>query len=182
MKRISIVVFGVIFIFTFLAATADAQMSATPAPELKKLDYFAGTWSSEATIAPGPWGPGGKFSDTVTTEWMKGGFFLVSHSDFSMPTEMGGAGAAFSVLGYDADKKTYTEERFDSSGRRALTTGTLNGDTLTWTGENNYGGVTIESRFTIKMISPTSYTSKYEVSADGGSSWMPFWDGKATKK
>ena len=75
MKRISLVVFGVIFIFTFLAAAASAQMSATPAPELKKLDYFSGTWSSEATIAPGPWGPGGKFSDTVTTEWMKGGFF-----------------------------------------------------------------------------------------------------------
>jgi Protein of unknown function (DUF1579) len=182
MKRISTSVFGFIFIFTFLAAAAGAQMTPTPAPELKKLDYFAGTWSSEATIAPGPWGQGGKFSDTVTTEWMKGGFFLVSHSDFSMPVEMGGVGTSLSILGYGADKTTYTEERFDSNGRRVVTTGTLNGDTWTWIGENNYGGMTIKSRFTMKMISPTSYTSKYEISGDGGTTWMPFWDGKATKK
>jgi hypothetical protein len=28
----------------------------TPAPELKKLDYFTGTWGSEAIISPGPLG------------------------------------------------------------------------------------------------------------------------------
>jgi len=30
-------------------------------------------------------------------------------------------------------------------------------------------------------MSPTSYTTKYEVSADGGSTWLAFWEGKATK-
>lgn len=181
MKRISSIFFG--FIFTFLAIAASAQMTPpSPSPELKKLDFLAGTWTSEATISPGPWGPGGKFSDTVKSEWMKGDFFLVSHSDFSMPPEMGGAGTSLSILGYDADKKTYREDRFDSSGRHAAMTGTLNGDTLTWIGENNYGGMTIQSHFTIKMISPSSYTSKYEVSSDGGATWLPFWEGKATKK
>lgn len=58
MTRIATIVFG--FIFTFLAAAANSQMTRpTPAPELKKLDYFTGTWTSEATISPGPWGPGG---------------------------------------------------------------------------------------------------------------------------
>jgi Protein of unknown function (DUF1579) len=181
MKRIWTMFFG--FIFTFLAAAAGAQMTPhTTAPELKKLDYFTGKWTSEATIALGPWGQGGKFSDTVTAEWMKGEFFLVSHSDFSMPAELGGTGTSLSILGYDADKKTYTEERFDSTGRHVIATGALNGDTLTWVGENNYGGRTIQSRFTITMISPTSYTLKYEISADGGAKWVPFWEGKATKK
>ena len=167
----------------FSAAGVWAQMSPpTPAPELKKLDYFAGSWTSEATVAPGPWGPGGKFSDTVNAEWMKGDFFLVSHSDFSLPLELGGSGASLSILGYDTDKGTYTNERFDSRGRHVVATGTLKGDTWTWTGENNYGGMTIQTRFTMKMISPTSYTSKYEVSSDGGASWLPFWEGKATKK
>jgi hypothetical protein len=180
MTRIATIGFG--FIFTFLAA-ANAQMTRpTPAPELKKLDYFTGTWTSEATISPGPWGPGGEFSDTVKTEWMRGEFFLVSHSDFSMPVELGGTGTSLAVLGYDADKKTYTEERFDSTGRHVVATGTLNGDTLTWIGTNNYGGMTIQSRFAIKMISPSFYTLKYDVSSDSGANWLPFWGGKATKK
>jgi len=41
--------------------------------------------------------------------------------------------------------------------------------------------MTIQGRLTLKMVSPTSYTTKYEVSADGGSTWLAFWEGKATK-
>lgn len=158
-----------IFILVFSSVAAVAQMGPpTPAPELKKLDYFAGTWTSEATIAQGPWGAGGKFTDSLSLEWMKGNFFLVGHSDFSLPAEMGGAGTEVAVLGYDSDKKVYTEERFDSNGRHVVSTGTLNGDTWTWTSENTYGGMVIDSRLTLKVVSPTSYTSKYEISADGG--------------
>lgn len=181
MKRMSTVIIGIIF--TFLAAVASAQMAPpTPAPELKKLDYFAGTWTSEAMIPQGPWGNGGKFTDSVKSEWMKGEFYLVSHAEFSLPAELGSTGTALAVLWYDADNKTYREERFDSTGRHVVMTGTLSGDTLTWTGENDYHGMAIQSRLTIKMISPTSYTSKYEVSSDGGSSYLTFWEGKATKK
>lgn len=180
MKRIMTIALGLILTS---AAAAVAQMGPpSPAPELKKLDYFTGNWSTDATIAPGPWGAGGKFTNTATAEWMKGDFFLASHGDFSLPAELGGAGSSLAILGYDPKKQIYTEERFDSDGRREVRTGKLNGDTWTWTGENNYNGMTIESRLTLKIASPTSYTSKYEVSADGGTTWMPFWDGKATKK
>ena len=178
MKRNFIAVLGLVLA---ASATVLAQMTA-PAPELKKLDYFVGNWITEATVLPGPWGAGGKFTDNVETEWMKGGFFQVRHSEFAMPPELGGAGTTLAVLGYDADKNGYTEERFDSMGRHTAMTGTLSGDVWTWTGETKYGGMTIQSRLTIKMTSPTSYTSKYEVSADGGANWMPFWDGKGTKK
>jgi hypothetical protein len=34
---------------------------------------------------------------------------------------------------------------------------------------------------TIKQISSTSYTMKFEISMDG-KTWMPFMDAKATKK
>lgn len=172
-----------IFILAVSSVAAVGQMTPpTPAPELKKLDYFAGTWTTDAMIGQGPWGSGGKFSDTDTVEWMKGGFYLVNHSDFTLPTELGGTGTSLAILGYDSDKKVYTEERFDSTGRHVIATGTLNGDTWTWTSESNYGGMTIQGRVTMKMTSPTSYTTKYEVSADGGANWMPFWDGKVTKK
>ena len=174
---------GAIFILAVSSLAAVAQSGPpTPAPELKKLDYFAGTWTTDATIGQGPWGQGGKFSDTDTVEWMKGGLYLVNHSDFTLPAELGGEGAALSILGYDADKKVYTEERFDSTGRHVVATGTLNGDTWVWTNENNYGGMTIKARITMKVTSPTSYTTKYEASADGGTNWMPFWEGKVTKK
>jgi hypothetical protein len=32
-----------------------------PVPEIKKLGYFVGNWITFGTIAPVPWGPGGKF-------------------------------------------------------------------------------------------------------------------------
>lgn len=171
------------FILLATAVGASAQMAPpTPAPELKKLDYFSGGWTIDATIGPGPWGSGGKFTSTGTDEWLKGNFFLVGHGDFSLPAELGGSGSAVSIFGYDPDKKVYTEDRFDSNGQHQKSTGTLSGDTWTWTSENNYNGMTIQGRLTMKVVSPTSYTTRYEVSADGGGTWMAFWDGKATKK
>ncbi len=134
-----------ILIVTLTSVATAAQMTPpTPAPELKKLDYFNGTWSTEATIPAGPWGSGGKFTASGTNEWMRGDFFLVGHSDFASPAELGGSGTAISIIAYASDKKVYTEERFDSNGHRELRTGTLNGDTWTWIGENNYGGMTIQ--------------------------------------
>ena len=165
-----------------LASIAAVAQMATPAPEIKKLDYFTGNWTIDATIPSGPWGAGGKFTSTGANEWLKGGFFVISRGDFSMPPELGGNGSGVAIFGYDADKKVYTEDRFDSSGKHVTMTATLNGDTWTWSGENSYSGMAIKQRLTMKVTSPTSYTSKYEVSADGGASWMTFWEGKATKK
>jgi hypothetical protein len=112
----------------------------------------------------------------------EGSFFLVVHAAFVIPAELGGNGSALAVFAYDNDKKIYTEDRFDSQGRHSMMTGTVTGDTWTWTGENDYGGTIIKSRITMKILSPKSYTSTYEVSADRGATWMPFWEGKATKK
>ena len=165
------------------SVAAFAQMSApTPSPEIKKLDYFTGNWTIDASIPAGPWGSGGKFTSSGSGEWLKGGFFLVSHADFSMPADLGGDGSGSAIFGYDSDKKVYTEDRFDSMGRHVTMTGTLDGDTWTWTGENNYNGMMIKQRLTMKVTSPTSYTSKYDVSADGGANWMTFWEGKGVKK
>jgi Protein of unknown function (DUF1579) len=180
MKTLAPIMLGLILIVT--ARSASAQMGPpTPAPELNKLDYFSGSWTIEATIGQGPWGNGGKFSATGTDEWMKGNFFLIGHSDFTLPAEFGGGGGAVVILGYDPDKKVYTEDRFDSHGQHQKSVGTLTGDTWTWTSQNNYNGMTIQGRLTLKLVSPTSYTTKYEVSPDAGATWIPFWDGKATK-
>jgi hypothetical protein len=168
--------------FLLLAAVASmAQAAPKPGPELKKLDYFVGSWTLDGTIGQGPWGAGGKFSSSETYEWMSGNFFLVGHGTFKLPPELGGEGSTTSFHGYDADKNSYTHDEFNSEGRHESNSGTLNADTWTWTGSQNYGGQPIQQRMTIKMLSPSSYSFKFEISLDGAE-WLPFMEGKATKK
>ena len=162
-------------------AAAYAQMPTKPGPEVKKLDYFVGTWTVDGTVAQGPWGQGGKFTSTETTEWMPGNFFTEAHSDFKMPPEVGGEGKETSIMGYDTDQNVYIYDAFNSQGRRENSKGTLSNDTWTWTSSQNYGGQEIQQKMTIKILSPTSYSLKFEVSLDG-TNWMTFMDGKATKK
>jgi len=164
-----------------IAASAWAQMNVQPGPEVKKLDYFAGAWTVEGTIAQGPWGMGGKFTSTNTTEWMPGNFFLQGHSEFKMPPEIGGDGKAVSFMGYDTEQNLYTFDEFNSQGRRESSKGSVSGDTWTWNSTQTYGGQEIQQRMTIKVLSPSSYSMKFEVSMDG-KNWMPFMEAKATKK
>lgn len=172
----------VITLTLLFAANVWAQMTPPkPGPEVKKLDYFVGTWTTEGTIAAGPWGQGGKFSGTDTMEWMPGNFFLEGHSDYKMPPELGGDGKAVSFMGYDENQNAYTYNEFNSQGRRETSKGSVSGDTWTWTSSQNYGGQEIQQKMTIKIVSPTSHTMKFEVSTDG-TNWMAFMDAKVTKK
>lgn len=173
----------ILIAFVFLCAgSVWAQMTPpTPGSDVKKLDYFAGTWTVEGTIAQGPWGMGGKFSSTRKTSWMTGSFFLEGRSDFKMPAELGGDGEAVYYMGYDTEKNVYTNSEFNSQGRREVSIGTLNGDTWTWNSAQNYFGQDVKKKMTVKVLSSTSYSVKLEVSTDG-TDWMPFMEAKATKK
>src|SRR5215472_11001863 len=111
---------------------AWAQMVPKPGPEVKKLDYFVGTWSIEGTVAQGPWGSGGKFTSQDKSDWLPGNFFVQCHSEFKMPPEVGGDGTETSYLGYDTDKNIYTFDAFSSLGRHEVSQGTVSGDTWTW--------------------------------------------------
>ena len=168
-------------ILLFFTASSWAQMPPKPGPEVKKLDYFVGTWSVEGTVAQGPWGAGGKFTSTDTSEWMPGSFFVEGHSDFKMPPEVGGDGKATSFMGYDTDQNAYTYDEFNSQGRRETSKGTVSGDTWTWTSTQNYDGQEVKQKMTIKVLTPASYSLKFEISIDG-TNWMTFFDAKATKK
>lgn len=161
------------------AVSVRAQAPApTPAPELKKADYFVGKWKTDGEAKPGPMGPGGKMTMTEESAWMDGNFFLVSHSKFDAPGI--GSGSGISFMGYNADQKVYTYDEFNSMGEAEHSTGTLDGDTWTWLGEQKMGAQTMKGRFTMKISSPTSYTFKYEMSPDG-TTWTTVMDGTATK-
>ena len=149
-----------------------------PAPELKRLDYFAGTWTAEGEIKPGPMGAGGKFTGTNHVQWMDGGFFLVTNSAFNGAM---GKGAETSYMGYDSNDKTYTYDSFNTLGEADHARGGVDGDTWTWLSETRMGSQTMKGRLTIKVLSATAYNFKFEMSPDGTTS-NTVLEGKDTKK
>lgn len=174
--------FSAIVVTTLLIATAAAIAQPPipkPGPELKKLDYFAGSWASTGDSKPGPMGPGGPMTMTSDGKWMEGGFFIVTQSEYKSASMGNGSGTSF--LGYDPLEKVYTYDEFNSSGEVVHAKGTVDGDTWNWTSEMKMGSQTIKTRFVEKILSPTSYTFKFEMSPDG-TTWNTVMDGKATKK
>jgi hypothetical protein len=171
---------GMIFAaWLVLAAPALAQGGPPKAgPEHKKLDMFAGTWTLEGEIKPGPMGAGGKLTEDEKCEWMDGGFYLVCHVNFR--SAFMGNGEGLAVMGYSSDDKTYTYREFNSFGEFEDAKGSVDGDTWTWTSDERMGNSTVKGRFTMKITSATSYTVMYELSQDG-KAWNTVMDGKATK-
>ncbi len=112
---------------------------------------------------------------------MPGSFFLEGHADFKMPPEIGGEGKETTYIGYDPDEKTYTYDAFSSQGRHNISKGTVTGDTWVWNSEANYSGQQVKQKMTIKILTPTSHSMKFEISLDG-TTWMTFMEGKITKK
>jgi hypothetical protein len=158
-----------------LTVFSAAQMEMPkPGPEHKKLDIFAGTWTLEGDMKASPMGPGGKMSESEKCEWMEGGFFLVCHTDFKSAAM--GNGVGLSIMGYDTEDKNYTYREFNSWGEFDNSKGSVDGDTWTWTSDEKFG----KGRFTMKIISPTTYNFMFEMSKDG-KTWTTFMDGKATK-
>jgi len=92
-----------------------------------------------------------------------------------------GDGSSLSFLGYDAMEKVYTYAEFNSMGEAVRAKGNLEGDTWTWTSEMKMGPQTIKTRYTQKILSPTAYSFKFEMSPDG-TTWNTLMDGKASKK
>jgi hypothetical protein len=172
-----IIVFVGLMFGTVLLTQAQMQMPK-PAPELKKLDYFLGSWAMSGDTKTGPMGPGGPWTGSEKNEWMDGSFFLIGHDEFKTP--MGEAKGA-SFLGYNSDEKVYTYDAFNSMGESDHAKGTVDGDNWTWTSEQKMGGQMIKSRYTIKVTSPTTYDVKYEMSQDG-TNWTTIMEGKAKKK
>jgi hypothetical protein len=174
-KRIGMVVNA----FLLMAASGWAQMDMPkPGPEHKKLDMFVGSWALEGDMKASSMGPGGKMTESEKCEWMDGGFFLLCHTDFQSAM---GNGTGISVMGYSTDDKVFTYREFNSWGEFDDSRGTVEGDTWTWTNDEKMGGMTMKGKFTMKILSPTSYNFSYEMSQDG-TKWTMVMDGKATKK
>ncbi len=178
MKKRSWMFFLGVCLITAIASAQNPMQPPKPSAELKKLDYFAGTWKLDGETKPGPFGPGGKITGTEHNQWMDGNFFLVSHSE--MKGAMG-SGKGLAVFGYNPDEKVYTYHEFNSMGEADQAKGTLEGDTWTWTNESKMQDKTYKGRFTVKTESPTAYNFKFEMQPEGGD-WATVMEGKATKR
>ena len=165
-----------------LAGYALGQTPVQPRPEVKKLDYFVGTWTGEGTIPAGEWGAGGKYKVVHSFEWVTGNFALLHRSESRMPATLGGDSESISLVGYDSDQKMYIDAGFDSRGGHGVTQGSLSGDTWTWTdSEKLPDGQVIQHKESAKMLSATSYRAIFAVSKDG-TNWTVMMDTTVTKK
>lgn len=161
-----------------LSSLAFSQVSAPkPGDELKKLDYFIGTWTLEGEFKSGMLGPAEKVSGTDRYEWMDGGFFVAGHSDFKSAD---GTGSSLAVIGYNPVDRIYTYDAFNSMGDAEHAKGSLSFDTWIWTARAKIGSKDTQSRFVVKVLSPTSYSFQHLMSEDGYT-WTTVIEGKATK-
>ncbi len=161
-----------------LAAAAFAQMQVpTPGPEVKKLDYFAGSWILTGDLKASAMGPAGTMTENEKCEWMEGNFYLVCHSDFKGSM---GSGTGLSILGYSASDKSYTYREFNSWGEFDDSHGSVDADKWTWNSDENFNGTPMKGRFTMEITSPTTYNFAFDVSQDG-TKWTTIMNGKATK-
>lgn len=173
MKRGIVVVSIVLGILAAVSLAQTPSQMPQPGPEQKRLQYYAGTWTSEYEMKPGAMGPGGKMTSTDHTQMLPGGFFAVTHTDGK-----GSMGELHEVaiMGYDSEGRVYTYDSYNNFGEAEHFKGTVQGDTWTWTSEASKPA---KLRFIAKEVSPTMYTMKLEMMA--GDNWVAVMEGKATK-
>jgi len=164
-------------LLTAAAAAQAPQGGPKPSPELKRQSYYLGTWKCEGTTQASASGPGSTSTSTSHTAWGLGGFFLVERGEFS---DGGMNGKDVSYIGYDPQKKVYTFDSFNSMGESVHATGTVSGKTWTWKSPSNTGDK--PGRVIITEDSPTSYSFKFESSADDGKTWTRKFEDRCTKQ
>jgi hypothetical protein len=123
--------------------------------------------------------PAGKHTSSDRCEWFDGRFAVVCRNEAKTPM---GPMKGLGLLSYNPEEKVYTYYGIDSSGMSMTTVakGTVEGDTWVYTDEGKMGGKTIRSKYTIREMSPTSYSFTWEMQGDDGS-WKKVLEGKQTK-
>ena len=162
------------------SATLRAQQGAPePGPEHKKLEYYTGKWTTESEIKANPFMPAGKYTSQDDCGLFTGGFAVICHSEGNGPL---GPMKSVGIMGYSSEDKVYTYYGVDNSGMvpSTVSKGSVTGDTWVYSDESKMGGKLVKSRYTIKQLSPTSYTAKWEMLGEGGA-WSTVMESKSSK-
>lgn len=140
-----------------LAAHAQNMQASKPGPEEKKMSAFVGSFTNSGEAKPGVMGPNSpaaKMSGTDDCRWTAGGFGVVCHGTSQMGAMKSTSTA---LMYYDRNDKTYHYVELDSAGDVGASTGTVDGDTWTWTGKGFMGGQVMYSKFTMKNVSKSGF-------------------------
>ena len=148
-----------------------------PGPEVERLSYFVGAWSSTGHIKPSPLGDGGDTRGRDSCGWMPGKFFVGCMMQSESPM---GRVQTESIMGWDPDKKVYSWTSFDSTGRHETASGTLENGVWTWSGETKMGDKMVKTRYVISDTTPEGYAFRWETSPDG-KEWKSMMEGKVAK-
>ena len=159
--------------FTALSLTQTPPERPKPGPEHKKLEVFLGTWKVESEIKPNGYVPAGKGITTETYTLGPGGFWVERRAEGQIP-------ATFGIIAYDSYAKAYVSYYASSVGLVGTGTGSVNGDTWTWTVEDRLAGQAVKGRTTITFPSAARYTLKYEM-LDPNGRYVTILEGIATK-
>jgi hypothetical protein len=166
-----------LFAFLFSASLLSAGEPPKPGPEMKRLEYFIGTWTTDANALASPFGPAGKVTGTETYERGPGGFSITLRSDGKTP---GGPMKSTAIIAWDSVKQAYHYHGANSVGGLGFATGKVDGTKWTWSTEDHMDGKTVKGRFTLVELPPSSYTYKYEMQGDDGK-YATVEEGKVSK-
>jgi hypothetical protein len=156
---------------------AQTPMAPKPSPEVKKLAVMVGKFTNEGEMkagAMGPNSPAQKATGTDDCRWVASGFGVLCNSNVALA---GMKATEVAIIYYDPASRMYHYHSVDSAGDIDNATGTVSGDTWTWTGETIEGGKSMHSRFTMKMNSKDSFDYTVEA-GDSESSMTPVMTGK----
>jgi hypothetical protein len=148
-----------------------------PGPEVKKLDFYVGSWQDEAEFQATPFSPAGKMTGTSKCEWFPGGFYVVCQME---DQGVKGATTTLLILAYDPVKKHYTAYSIDSRGHTGATIGSESNGTWTWVGEESLGTDRVSFRIINAAVSPTEVSAQVETSSDGRN-WKTVGQGRSLK-
>ncbi|MEW6322195.1 MAG: DUF1579 family protein [Acidobacteriota bacterium] len=166
------------FVLAVHVVSAEQPQAPMPAPELKQIAVFEGSWTCDGATKESPFGPAGKMSSTADIKRDLDGHFQSGVIRSAMgPMQFEGR---FYVT-YDPGAKQFVMLWVDSMGGWARSTSAgWKGDTITYEGESHMGGQSMKTRdhFTRSGTSMLKHTS--DMHAEG--KWMTMMEETCRKK
>lgn len=175
--------FGVI-LAGFIAIAALAGGQGTPpsttelSPELKKLDFLAGSWKTQGQSKLTAYSRDAALSSETSCAWAPNHGYLVCDQMVQRPD---GKHNSLSVYTYDVGAKAYKYYGLDRDGGPRSVAIFFEGNVLTYPGEFDDNGKKIKMRTLNEVISTDSYTYRTEFSDDDGNTWTLMNEGKSTR-